>query len=31
VDGAAAGRSMAADLVLPEAATVEILPQFAGG
>ena len=31
VDGAAAGRSMAADLVLPEAAVVEVLPQFAGG
>ena len=31
VDGAAAGRGAAADLVLPEAAVVEILPQFAGG
>jgi sulfur-carrier protein len=31
VDGAAAGRNMAADLVLPEAAVVEVLPQFAGG
>jgi sulfur-carrier protein len=31
VDGAAAGRSMAADLVLPDAAVVEVLPQFAGG
>ena len=31
VDGAAAGRSMAADLVLQDAAVVEVLPQFAGG
>ena len=31
VDGAAAGRSVAADLVLPDAAVVEVLPQFAGG
>ena len=31
VDGASAGRSMAADLVLPEAAVIEVLPQFAGG
>jgi molybdopterin synthase sulfur carrier subunit len=31
VDGASTGRSVAADLVLPEAAVVEILPQFAGG
>ena len=31
VDGAAAGRSTAADLVLPDAAVVEVLPQFAGG
>jgi molybdopterin synthase sulfur carrier subunit len=31
VDGAAAGRSMAAALVLPDAAVVEVLPQFAGG
>jgi sulfur-carrier protein len=31
VDGAAAGRSAAADLVLPDAAVVEVLPQFAGG
>jgi sulfur-carrier protein len=31
VDGAAAGRSVAAGLVLREAAVVEVLPQFAGG
>ena len=31
VDGTAAGRSVAADLVLPDAAVVEVLPQFAGG
>ena len=31
VDGASAGRSMAANLVLPEAAVIEVLPQFAGG
>ena len=31
VDGAAAGRGAAADLILPEAARVEVLPQFAGG
>jgi sulfur-carrier protein len=31
VDGASAGRSTAADLVLPDAAVVEVLPQFAGG
>ena len=31
VDGASAGRSMAADLVLQEAAVIEVLPQFAGG
>ncbi len=31
VDGASAGRSVAADLVLPDAAVVEVLPQFAGG
>jgi molybdopterin converting factor small subunit len=31
VDGAAAGRNVAADLVLPDAAVVEVLPQFAGG
>ncbi len=31
VDGAAAGRRVAADLVLPDAAVIEVLPQFAGG
>jgi molybdopterin synthase sulfur carrier subunit len=31
VDGAAASRSMAADLVLEDAAIIEVLPQFAGG
>jgi len=31
VDGAPAGRAGAAALVLPEAAVVEVLPQFAGG
>lgn len=31
VDGTAAGRSVAADLVLPDGAVVEVLPQFAGG
>jgi molybdopterin synthase sulfur carrier subunit len=31
VDGAAARRSMAADLVLEDAAIIEVLPQFAGG
>ena len=31
VDGASAGRRMAADLVLEEAAVIEVLPQFAGG
>lgn len=31
VDGAAAGRRVAADLVLAEAAVIEVLPQFAGG
>jgi molybdopterin synthase sulfur carrier subunit len=31
VDGAPAGRRSAADLVLGEAAVVEVLPQFAGG
>ena len=31
VDGASAGRSIAADLVLHEAAVIEVLPQFAGG
>jgi molybdopterin converting factor small subunit len=31
VDGASAGRRVAADLVLPEAARIEVLPPFAGG
>jgi len=31
VDGAPAGRSVAADLVLNDAAVIEVLPQFAGG
>ncbi len=31
VDGAAAGRRVASDLVLPDAAVIEVLPQFAGG
>lgn len=31
VDGAAAGRRVPADLVLNDAAVVEVLPQFAGG
>ena len=31
VDGASAGRSTAADLVLADAAVIEVLPQFAGG
>ncbi len=31
VDGAAAGRRMAANLVLADAAVIEVLPQFAGG
>lgn len=31
VDGAAAGRSVAADLVLHDKAVIEVLPQFAGG
>jgi sulfur-carrier protein len=31
VDGAPAGRRMPADLVLPEAARIEVLPPFAGG
>jgi len=31
VDGAAAGRTVAAGLVLEDAAVVEVLPQFAGG
>jgi sulfur-carrier protein len=31
VDGASAGRSVAVDLVLQDAAVIEVLPQFAGG
>ena len=31
VDGAAAARRMAADVVLADAAVIEVLPQFAGG
>jgi molybdopterin synthase sulfur carrier subunit len=31
VDGAAAGRSVATELVLRDAAVIEVLPQFAGG
>ena len=31
VDGSAAGRRGAADLVLRDAAVIEVLPQFAGG
>jgi sulfur-carrier protein len=31
IDGAPASRRMASDLVLPEAARIEVLPQFAGG
>jgi len=31
VDGASAGHRIAADLVLQDAAVVEVLPQFAGG
>jgi molybdopterin synthase sulfur carrier subunit len=31
VDGTAAGRGVAADLILPDAARIEVLPQFAGG
>ena len=31
VDGSAAGRGAAADLILPDAARIEVLPQFAGG
>ena len=31
VDGAPAGRRVPADLVLPEAARIEVLPPFAGG
>jgi sulfur-carrier protein len=31
VDGVSAGRHVPADLVLAEAAVIEVLPQFAGG
>jgi molybdopterin converting factor small subunit len=31
VDGAPAGRRVAADLLLRDAAVIEVLPQFAGG
>ena len=31
VDGSSAGRAAAADLILPDAAVIEVLPQFAGG
>ena len=31
VDGAAASRGAAPDLILPDAAVIEVLPQFAGG
>jgi len=31
VDGSAAGRAAAIDLILPDAAVIEVLPQFAGG
>jgi len=31
IDGAPASRRMASDLVLPDAARIEVLPQFAGG
>ena len=31
VDGTSAGRGVAADLVLRDAAVIEVLPQFAGG
>jgi len=31
VDGASVGRSVAADLILNDAAVIEVLPQFAGG
>jgi molybdopterin converting factor small subunit len=31
VDGTAAGRGVAADVILPDAARIEVLPQFAGG
>ena len=31
VDGSAVGRRAAADVVLPDAAVIEVLPPFAGG
>jgi len=31
VDGAPAGRGTASDVILPDAARIEVLPQFAGG
>ncbi len=31
VDGTAAGRGVTADVILPDAARIEVLPQFAGG
>lgn len=31
VDGVSAGRSVAADVALRDAAVIEVLPQFAGG
>jgi hypothetical protein len=31
IDGAPARRDIASDLVLPDAARIEVLPQFAGG
>src|SRR5215475_9947202 len=31
VDGAAASRGAAPDVILPDAAVIEVLPQFAGG
>jgi sulfur-carrier protein len=31
VDGASASRGGAADVILPDAAVIEVLPQFAGG
>jgi sulfur-carrier protein len=31
IEGAPASRRMASDLVLPDAARIEVLPQFAGG
>jgi molybdopterin synthase sulfur carrier subunit len=31
VDGTPAGHRIAADVVLPDAARIEVLPQFAGG